>query len=143
GLKFYRTTSARVEHPLARRWPGMACPQIGRALNVEANLATRNQEPGTRNQELRTDQPSDHVSRHIGEPEIASLESIRQPFVVKTEQMQQSRMQVMNMDWIAHDIPAQFVRFPKDLAAPNSAARQPQTKRKRMMVAAGDGRVAF
>jgi len=41
---------------------------------------------------------------HIGQTEIATLEAVRQLFVIEAQLMQQRRVEVMDVDFVLHGI---------------------------------------
>src|SRR5688572_27113440 len=45
----------------------------------------------------------------IGEAEIAALETIGQPRVVQTKKVQHRGVEVVDVDWVFDDVPADFV----------------------------------
>ncbi len=50
---------------------------------------------------------------HIGEAEVAALEAIRQFRVIEAEQVQQRRVQVVDVDLVLRGVEAEFVGFAK------------------------------
>ena len=48
---------------------------------------------------------------HIRQSELASLESVRQPFVIDPEQMQNRRLEIVNVNSVADHVVPEFVRL--------------------------------
>ena len=61
----------------------------------------------------------------ICEAVIASRVSVREPFVVEAEQVQDRGMKIMYMDAVASHANAVLVRLPVDGASPDSSSGQP------------------
>src|SRR5437867_10434926 len=80
----------------------------------------------------------DDLTANISQPEVTSLEAIRQSRVVEAEEVENGRMEIVNVDGVFDDVPAKFIRFAKDLPAFNAAAGHPNTESKRMMIASRD-----
>src|SRR5688572_14376795 len=72
---------------------------------------------------------------HVCEPEIASLELVRQPRMIYTKAMQQRRVEIMHVHGIARDVIAEVVRLSMRVAPADATAREPQGEAARMMVA--------
>src|SRR5262249_55039660 len=70
---------------------------------------------------------------HIRQAEIASLEAVRQLQVVEPEQVENRRVQVVNVDRVLGHIPANLVALADDLAALNAAAGRPDREGERMV----------
>ena len=66
---------------------------------------------------------------HVGQPEVAALEPERQPLVVDAQQVQQRRVQVVDLDDVLHRVVAQLVGRPVRDAALDPAASPPATSR--------------
>src|SRR5262245_37557814 len=81
----------------------------------------------------------DDFAGYVGEAEVAALETISELEVVDAKQVQQRRLQVVNVDRIFDDPPANVVGLADHLASLDAAPRAPQAEGKRMMVAAVDG----
>ena len=45
----------------------------------------------------------------VGQPEFSSGVEVRQPFVVKPKQMQDRRLQIVNVDRIVDDVKAEII----------------------------------
>ena len=56
--------------------------------------------------------------------------------MVKSEQVQQRGVEVIDVDWVYTGSPAEFIRLPNDLAWPYSSPRHPQAESVSMMIAA-------
>ena len=67
----------------------------------------------------------DDFTVDIGQPVITSLESIRQFCVIKTEQVHDCRLQVVDVDFVFGDREAQFIRFPVREPAFDATTGQP------------------
>ena len=72
---------------------------------------------------------------HISEPEIATLKSIGQFFVIEAEQMQNRRVQIVHVHFVAHDPEAEFIGFAKNGAGLDASAGEPHGKRIDVMIA--------
>ena len=56
-------------------------------------------------------QSIDDMSVHVGQPKITALMPIRQSLVIKTEAMENRRLQIMDMHLVLHDVEAEVVRL--------------------------------
>src|SRR6516165_11015654 len=74
---------------------------------------------------------------NVGETLLPALEQEGQPFVVQAEQLQDSRVQVVDVDTILDGAEAEFVGGANDLSALDAAARQHRGKAVGVVVAAG------
>ena len=52
---------------------------------------------------------------HIGQPKIAALKTERQAFMIQAEQMQNRRVQIVNMNAVFHRIKTEFIGLADDL----------------------------
>jgi hypothetical protein len=86
-----------------------------------------------------TQQLLHHVPMDVGEAKVAALETVGQAFVIKAKQVQEGRVQIVNIDWILLHIPAHLVGFANDLTTLDAAAGKPFGEGVGMMVSAGDG----
>src|SRR5687768_3384233 len=84
-----------------------------------------------------------YVPADVGEPKVAALEAVGEFGVVEAEEVQEGGVEVVDVDGVFDDVPADLVRFSDDLAAFDAAAGHPDGERKGMMVATGDFGVAF
>ena len=90
----------------------------------------------------------DDVAMHVGETEIAAGIAIGQLFVIEAQEVQDGRMQVVNMDSLLLSSEAEFVGGAMDAAAADAAARQPHAEAVMIVIAAaqlrqlGDRRAA-
>src|SRR5690242_3964210 len=50
-----------------------------------------------------------HFTAHVGEAEVAALETERQLFVVDAEAMQERRVEIVNVDGVFHNVVAKVV----------------------------------
>src|SRR5262245_55013443 len=78
----------------------------------------------------------DHLPVHVSEPVIAPLEAVREARMVETQEVQESRMQVMDMDRVRSDVETQLVGLAVRVAGPDAAPREPQAEAAVVMVAA-------
>ena len=62
---------------------------------------------------------------HVGEPEVSSLKAVGEPFVIKTQQMQESGVQIVNVNFAIHDTEAKFVGLTMDVALLQSGSSHP------------------
>ena len=51
----------------------------------------------------------DDLSLHVGQPEVAALEPVGQPGVVDAEQVQDRRVQVVDVDGVLDDVVGEVV----------------------------------
>src|SRR5262245_31686969 len=80
----------------------------------------------------------DDLAGDVGEAEVAALETIRQLQVIEAEQLQDGRVQVVDVDRLLDDVPANLVGLAQDGAALYSPTGHPDCEREGMMIAAGD-----
>ena len=73
---------------------------------------------------------------HIGEAKAAPLETIGQSLVVDPQQVEESRMEIMHMNRIAHDIVAIFVSLPHGLTRLDAPTGKPHAEATRVMIPA-------
>src|SRR5262249_17539743 len=73
---------------------------------------------------------------HVRQPEIAALEAVGQLRVIEAEAMQNGGVQVVDVDFVPHDVEAEFVGLADGDAGPDAAAGQPDSEGLRVMVAA-------
>lgn len=76
------------------------------------------------------------ISKDIRQSKIAAGKSICQTFVIQTEQMQNCRMQIVNMDSILDGVPPVLIRSPIGNSRFHSATGHPHRESKRMVVTA-------
>ena len=74
---------------------------------------------------------------NVGKSEIASLESIGKFLVIESEQMQDRGVQVVNVDRVFLDTPADLVGAADGLSPFHSSTRHPETERVGVVVASG------
>ena len=48
---------------------------------------------------------------HVGQPEVAALIAVSQPLVIEAQQVQDCRVQVVDMNRIARDLETDLIRF--------------------------------
>ena len=70
----------------------------------------------------------DHVAVHVSQPEIAALVSIGQSRVIETEQLQNRRLQIVNLDRIVDSIESEFIRSAMHMTVLEPAARHPDAE---------------
>ena len=68
------------------------------------------------------------LSRNIREPEVAALEPVGQFLVVQAEQVQDGRVQVVDVYGILGNSPTDFIGFTDDLPAFYASTGKPHTK---------------
>jgi hypothetical protein len=73
---------------------------------------------------------------HVGEPEIAALETEGQFGVIETEQVEDGGLKVMDVDAILDGVEAKLVRFTKGDTRADPAASEPHRIGINVMVAA-------
>ncbi len=78
---------------------------------------------------LLSQQAADDLAIDICQPEVATLEAIRQSLMVEAEQMQQRGLQVVDVNRVARDVPSQLVGFADHMAPLYAAPCQPQAVR--------------
>src|SRR5262249_48193686 len=77
-----------------------------------------------------------HFPRHIRQPEIPALESVRQLRVLKAKQVQHLGVEIIHVNRIFDYVPADFIRLADYLPALHAAAGQPEREGEWMMIAA-------
>src|SRR5205823_6983116 len=80
--------------------------------------------------------PLDYVPVIVGEPEITAVVTIGQLFVIETEQVQDRRVQVVDVNLVIHRARAELVGCAVDRAALDAAPGEPEAERAVVMVAA-------
>src|SRR5262249_45062713 len=73
---------------------------------------------------------------HIGQAEVAALETIGQLGVIEAQQVQERRVQVVNVDTVLDGVEAELVAFAEGKAGLGAAAGQPHREGVGMVVAA-------
>src|SRR5579864_7482277 len=58
-----------------------------------------------------------HLAGHVRQPEIAALEAIGQFQMIEAKQMQDRRVEVVDVDWVFDHTPTEIVRLADDLSA--------------------------
>ena len=66
----------------------------------------------------------DDPSVHIGQPEVTSGMSPGQPFVIESHEMENRRMQVMDVDLVVLGIPAELVGGSVNRSPPDTTSGQ-------------------
>src|SRR5262249_57010676 len=78
----------------------------------------------------------DYGPRHIGKPKVAPLESVGQPRVVESQQMQDSRVQVVDVNAVFCNVESRLVALTDGNAWFCATAGQPHSECIGVMVAA-------
>ena len=76
-----------------------------------------------------------HISSDVGQPKIPALKRICQPLVIETEQMENRRVKIIDVNRILGDVPTDFIGLPNGLTTLDSAPGRPNAKGERVMVA--------
>jgi hypothetical protein len=69
-----------------------------------------------------------HLAMDIGETEVATLESVGELRVIEAEQMENRRVQVVNMDRVASDVESKIIGRAVRIAALHAAASHPHAE---------------
>ena len=77
-----------------------------------------------------------HLAVHIGQADISSLVRMNQPLVIDSQQVQDGRIEIMNMDRIARDVVGKVVGFTMHMALFDPATCEKHAEAARVMVAA-------
>jgi hypothetical protein len=72
----------------------------------------------------------------IGQTKVASLEAVGEFRVVESEEVQESRVEVVDVDFVFDDVEAEFIGFTHGYSGFKAAAGHPHGKSLRMMIAA-------
>src|SRR5262245_24940634 len=72
---------------------------------------------------------------HIRKPEIPSLESEREFFVIEAEQMKNRGVNVVSVRWILNRVETEFIGLAKDLPGFHTATREPHCEGIDMVIA--------
>ena len=75
-----------------------------------------------------------------GQSLVKPLRLVAELLVVKTEQMQHRRMEIVNVDRVFHNIIAEIVSFPINLATATTSPRHPHRETAAVMIAPEVGR---
>ena len=78
----------------------------------------------------------DKLAVDVGEAEVPALEPVGQLGVIKPEEMQQSRVQVMDMHLVLGGVEAEVIRLAQGQAPLHAPARHPHAEAIRMMIPA-------
>src|SRR5262245_21886124 len=78
----------------------------------------------------------DYVSGDIGKSEITAAVMIREPGVVNAKQVQNGRVQVVNVDRLVGHLEAEIVSRAVDQTSFNASAGHPHCERERVVIAA-------
>src|SRR5690606_18489835 len=78
------------------------------------------------------------IAVNIGQPEVAALKTIGEPGVVEPQGMHDGRLEIMDMDLVAGDGKAEFIRLAMGVSALHPAAGHPHRVAVGIVVAAED-----
>ena len=78
----------------------------------------------------------DHLAMHVGEPHVAAAEAVGQPLVIHAQEMQDRRVQVVDLDLVFDGVITVVVGGAVDRAALDSAAGHPHGEAIGVVVAA-------
>ena len=90
-----------------------------------------------------TQELTDHVTADVCQSQVEAAETNRQAMVVETEEVEERRMEVVDVHSILDRGPAELVGAADHLASLDAAARHPQAERKGMVIASGLLIIAF
>src|SRR5438552_13135725 len=79
---------------------------------------------------------SDHLSVHVSQPVVSSLEFVGEPFMIDAEEVENGRLQVMDVDGIFYDVVAEFVSRAINYAGLYARPCHPKGETARVVVAA-------
>ncbi len=82
----------------------------------------------------------DDVSRNVGNPKVAALEAVGQPFVVQAEQSQDRCVEIVHVNGRLGNAPSDIVRLADHLSASDAATGEPHTEGIGMMITPRDFR---
>ena len=91
--------------------------------------------PGPRRTRTSRDNVMDHVPVDVGQAEIAALKTVSQARVIETHQVQDCRIEIVNMHRVAHDVESKLVGFTVGHSRSDAASCQPNGVRSIVMVA--------
>jgi len=74
---------------------------------------------------LSCDDRVDHFAVHVSQTMITSAIGVREALVVKAEEMQHCRVQVMHVDWVLYRNESEIIRGAMDRPNPGTAACHP------------------
>ena len=80
----------------------------------------------------------DHVTAHIREAKIPSLESVSEPFVVDTETVEKRSVEVIDVNGLVLDSPTNLVGLSVCLATLDAASCHEHGKAERVVIPSGD-----
>src|SRR5687767_1568663 len=72
------------------------------------------------------------LAAHVGEAEVAALESERELLVIDAEAMQERGVKIVNVDRVLDNVVTEVVRLAERNAAFDTAARHPDAETTRM-----------
>ena len=90
-----------------------------------------------------TQELTDHDTADVCQSHVEAAETNRQAMVVETEEVEERRMEVVDVHSILDRCPSELVRFPYNVTALYAAACHPQAESEWVMVAPGFLTVAF
>src|SRR6266542_4336017 len=76
-----------------------------------------------------------HAPVNIGQPKIPARVAVSELFVVKAEQMQERRVQIVDVNLVFDRLESEFIGGAVNRAALYAAARQPDTEAVRIVIA--------
>src|SRR5205823_4033476 len=79
-----------------------------------------------------------HFSRHVSQAEVAALEFVSELSVIEAEELQDRGVQVVDVDGILDDVPAEFIGLAEDGAGFDAATGHPDGEGEGVVVAAAD-----
>src|SRR4051794_36104132 len=82
------------------------------------------------------DDPLHYFPVDVREAIVAPAEEVGEPGVVEAHEVEEGRVQVVDVDLIFDSVPAELIRGAVNLAAPDAPAGQPHGEAKRVMLAA-------
>lgn len=77
-----------------------------------------------------------HLAVHIGQADISSLVRMDQPLVIDSQEVQDGRIEIMNVDRIASDVVGEVVGFTMHMPLFDPATCEEHAEAARVMVAA-------
>ena len=97
-------------HPLSL-YRGIALPDRGWLYSRRKSTRRLFPSFGRRTRSASREHRLDHFSVHIGQPEIPPLKTVREPFVIDAETLQDGRVEIVHVDRIADHIVAKVIRL--------------------------------
>ncbi len=72
---------------------------------------------------------------NVGETVVAAAVSVRESLVIEAHQVQDGRVQVVDVDLVFHGVPTEVVGGPVDVPGPHPASSDPHGEPERMVLA--------